>query len=59
LRDAISVLNAACPSADRCERPVFAFASHDGDQPGGFAHGPLEKNGRAGFCGGFGGPDMD
>ena len=37
----------------RCERPREPVASFDGDQPGGLAQGPEEKNGRAGRSSGL------
>src|SRR4029078_12667198 len=37
----------------RSERPRADRCSDCGDQPGGFAQGPDEKNGRFGFVGGF------
>jgi hypothetical protein len=32
----------------RCDRPRHSVANLDASQPGGFAQGPEEKNGRAG-----------
>src|SRR5690606_12702525 len=44
----------ALPSFERCERPSDSVLSFSGDQPGGFAQGPEEKNGRAGLRAGSG-----
>ena len=38
----------ALPMAPRCERPSTSVLRDDRSQPGGFAHGPDEKYGRAG-----------
>src|SRR3546814_11997990 len=38
------------PILERCERPSDSVASKSADQPGGFAQGPEDKNGRAGMA---------
>jgi hypothetical protein len=37
----------------RCERPSDSVANLEAFQPGGFAQGPEEKYGRAGFAAGL------